>query len=211
MHNNNLIWYAVYGSNLYYERFACYIVGGKPEGSIKTHIGCRSKKLPFASNSFLLPHELYFSRESASWGGGGVAFLKPEINNSAGTYGRLYLITNDQFEDIVKQENDLPENVTIDYQQAFHSGSIIFNENAWYGRLLWLGNHQSYPVVSITAVSENYIPSKPSHTYLKAIIKGLIQVYGMTCPEIAGYLQSKQGIAGLYNTLEIEQLILSVI
>jgi hypothetical protein len=49
-----------------------------------------------------LPYEIYFGKESKSWGGGGVAFLdaeKPSV-----VLGRMYLVSEEQFEDIRTQE-----------------------------------------------------------------------------------------------------------
>jgi hypothetical protein len=49
-----------------------------------------------------LPYEIYFGKESQPWGGGGVAFLdaeKPSV-----VLGKMYLVSEEQFEDIHEQE-----------------------------------------------------------------------------------------------------------
>ncbi len=40
------VWYACYGSNLLYERFKCYILGGTFNGNGRYHDGCQDKTLP---------------------------------------------------------------------------------------------------------------------------------------------------------------------
>src|SRR5204862_84081 len=101
----NLIWYASYGSNLSFrDRFMCYVVGGKPAGSTKENQGCRDKKPPRDNKPISLSFELYFAGHSHSWGGA-VSFIRHGRDASL-TLGRMYLLTEDQFNDVVLQEND---------------------------------------------------------------------------------------------------------
>src|SRR5436305_7842838 len=98
------IWYASYGSNLSYQkRFMCYIAGGRPAGSQNTNPGCRDKTPPIDNKPIAIHLDLYFA-EYSQWWNGGVAFIK-RGNERSKTLGRIYLITDDQFNDVVLQEN----------------------------------------------------------------------------------------------------------
>ena len=78
--NKDLIWYVAYGSNLSSRRFKRYLdqMPGQP--------------LIPESKAFSIPYNIYFDRESSTWGGGGVAFLDPTKEGFA--YGRAYLLTH---------------------------------------------------------------------------------------------------------------------
>ena len=112
------IWYASYGSNLLEERFLCYIKGGKPSGSSKRHDGCFDKTLPQNNAKIYINHELYFARKSKSWDNGGVAFLSEKFESNHKTLGRMYLITPDQFTEVVKQEIDFEGTLELDFDKA---------------------------------------------------------------------------------------------
>lgn len=102
-----LVWYASYGSNLLRSRFMCYIRGGRPKSSSKGYRGCTDKSEPLKDKPVRIPHELYFSGRSSVWGGGGggVAFIKPtRASKGEFTLGRMYLITREQFTQVVRQE-----------------------------------------------------------------------------------------------------------
>jgi hypothetical protein len=99
-----LVWYASYGSNLKRERFVCYIKGGTPKGSAKRNEGCRDKSEPAESRPISINGEIYFAGQSRPWGNGGVAFIR-ENSEQGSTLGRKYLITEEQFNDVVMQEN----------------------------------------------------------------------------------------------------------
>ncbi|TBO55765.1 histone deacetylase, partial [Streptomyces kasugaensis] len=40
------VWYTSYGSNMYLERLACYLVGGRPPGAARGYPGCRDRGMP---------------------------------------------------------------------------------------------------------------------------------------------------------------------
>lgn len=111
------IWYASYGSNLLAKRFSCYIAGGTPPGAQKKYVGCTDKKMPEASKPLTINHELYFARRSKTWHGGGVAFIKPTADPEAKTFGKMYLITAEQFTEVVKQEIRLEGDLIIGLEE----------------------------------------------------------------------------------------------
>jgi hypothetical protein len=148
--DKNYVWYASYGSNINRDRFMCYIQGGSPEGSTRVETGCRDTTPPIAEAAFQIQYPLYFAKEASGWQSQGVGFLglHPEQNDV--TYGKIYLITSEQFLDVVKQENNgLACN--IDLNMVKDKGSVIFRPKAWYGNVLYLGEKDNYPVFTFTA------------------------------------------------------------
>ena len=135
------VWYASYGSNLLHSRFMCYINGGTPEGSSKHCPGCSDKTPPQDCKPVTIPHELYFAKNSPSWEGKGVAFIKSQRDVNVQTLGRMYLITKEQFVQIVRQENGRsPDNhrISIDLGETIAQGESII-KGGWYSRVIYLG------------------------------------------------------------------------
>src|SRR5574341_764364 len=118
MQTHDHIWYASYGSNLSKDRFYCYIMGGRPQGAEKIYVGCRDKTPPVLEKPVILHHELYFAKSSRTWQNGGVGFVRTEPDTSVQTRGNMYLITKEQFCDVIKQEIDSDETITIDFERA---------------------------------------------------------------------------------------------
>jgi len=81
-----------------------YINGGEYRG--ETYKGCRDKTEPEEFGWMYVPYRLYFAKKSSRWGNGGVAFLscKKEFDSKYHTIVRLWKISEEQFEDIHKQE-----------------------------------------------------------------------------------------------------------
>ncbi|MGM0478462.1 MAG: hypothetical protein ACQERC_04490 [Bacteroidota bacterium] len=198
------VWYASYGSNLLESRFLCYILGGLPEGAQKTNPGCTDKSLPLDSKKIAINSELYFAKHAKRWDGGGVGFIDPELNDSVETYGRMYLITTEQFIEVVKQENHYTGDLAIDFQKAQEEGSLIVQANSWYGKLLYLGDQEGHPIFTFT--NENVLSDEinpPSEPYLLTLVNGLKDTYGLNESELKAYFESKLGIKGF----EIEERI----
>jgi hypothetical protein len=102
-----LVWYASYGSNLKRERFMCYIKGGTPKGSTRArpYAGCRNKIDP------RLPADIPAIRTLFRWSIPNMekrrySFYSRSRNiGRTPTLGRTYLITDEQFNQVVMQEN----------------------------------------------------------------------------------------------------------
>ncbi|HZV69556.1 MAG TPA: hypothetical protein VFG10_08430 [Saprospiraceae bacterium] len=198
------IWYASYGSNLLEERFLCYIRGGQPVGSKKPYDGCRDKSLPVVKEEFYISSELYFAKESDSWDNGGVAFIKTNFEPKQSTFGRIYLITPEQFIDVVKQETNGSDSLHIDFGNAISEGSLIFKDPSWYGNLIYLGIQYDYPIFTFTNKINLTPTTKPSTQYLKTIISGIQEAFGnLNTFEILDYLISKEGIKENYSREEL--------
>jgi len=162
---NDYVWYAAYGSNLTYERFLIYIKGGKYKSNEVKYGGCRNKSIPKDTRPVTIPYKMYYGNESSPWGKGGIAFLNTQ--SSGQTLGRMYLITEEQFEDIARQEGP---------------------EEDWYNQSLSLGEYNGVEIVTIT--NKDTRPyHNPSDNYLEVIRIGIKETYPeMSDFEIMKYL-----------------------
>ncbi|RAJ17519.1 hypothetical protein LX77_03878 [Gelidibacter algens] len=204
------VWYASYGSNILESRFHCYILGGQPKGSKKTYFGCTDKTLPQDKEEIYIKSELYFAKISKSWNNCGVGFIKTEFNDKVQTLGRMYLITPEQYAEIVKQETNHEGKLIIDFKKAQEKGSLIFKEKSWYGNLLYLGDHNGNPIFTFTN-EKNLMKeiNPPSEQYLSTIIKGLKETYNLNEIEIKEYFENLSGIKGHEIEKKLSELIKS--
>lgn len=160
----------------------------------KKEIGCHDKTPPTESRKGELPYMLYFAKERSKWGRGGVAFIGHEKAKNETIIGRMYLITDKQFSEVVAQENK-KDGLDIDL------GSVITNgyqkiDDGWYGTIIYLGDKEGSPMFTFTSNnpnSEMFI--KPSPAYLSTIANGLLEL-GMSKEDIINYFFDKKGIQG---------------
>lgn len=167
----DMVWYASYGSNLYRERFLCYICGGSFSGLGRTHEGCRDDALPQQDQMDRFPGRLYFSKHSEIWRGA-VAFVDQHDKTSQ-FLCRRYLITREQFADVYAQENDLPPGrATVDFDAVEKNGTWDSGEG-WYSRVVKLGVCDDFPVYTFTASDHEQARCQPSDAYVRVIVSGL--------------------------------------
>jgi hypothetical protein len=194
--DDRLVWYAVYGSNLLRRRFDCYIQGGNPDGATREYPGCRDKTAPRDARRLVLAHSLYFAERSESWGGA-IVFVRRTVSG-ARTYGRMYLITYGQFNDVVRQENgrDVPGSVVVPSFEAFaRADHWEIDGFRLYGGVIKIGARHGHPILSLTAAHENHEVGAPSEAYVKTIVSGLEETYPcMRKSKIFDYLARTQGI-----------------
>lgn len=199
----DMIWYAAYGSNLSKDRFLCYIKGGQPEGASEGQIGMEDKSPPLMDAPFRIPHELYFADSTDRWGGG-VAFISSESSTKYETLCRIYLIKRQQFIELVAQENRvLKEEVQINFDQLAAKSRYIAC-SGWYGLVLKVGQHAGCPVYTFTrADAKQSKPTPPSETYLRTIIRGLVECWSqLKNDDIVSYTHNM--IQGAYDKEDIE-------
>ncbi|MEK4298213.1 hypothetical protein MKY30_02170 [Oceanobacillus sp. FSL W8-0428] len=192
------VWYVSYGSNISKDRFACYIEGGIPEGSEKEERGCKNTTPPKKTTKAILPYPLYFMKEESKWGEGGVAFIGHEPDNDTRTYARKYLITDEQFGEVVEQENNV-DALHINVQDVMDKGYVDLEEG-WYGRVIYLGKEDGAPMFTFTSpdVMGTHGFSTPPQSYLSMISRGLKEI-GLTEEDIVEYFLSKPGIEGEFT------------
>ena len=174
---SGLVWYAGYGSNLSRDRFACYVGGGTPAGTSRSHAGCRDRTPPRRTTPLRFPGALAFAGESTIWGGG-MAFLDP--GGDGEVVARGYLITVDQLDDVAAQE---PR----------------------YDGLVTVGDRDGVPVVALTS-SGTYEPAAPSAVYLRTLVQGLTDGL-LGADEAIAYLLAAPGVALLWDAATIRALV----
>ena len=188
------IWYASYGSNLNRDRFMCYIEGGRPHGSTHQNSGARDRTPPTDNGTVTLPYDLYFAGYSNGWNGA-PAFIRK--SNDKRTYFRMYRISDDQFNDVVLQENGKPVD-GVRFVPAFEEllaiPEFILPGNPLYGKLLHVGDDGGSPILTFSTALDLPI-APPSAAYIKVIASGLKETYPhMSNSDICEYLSQCDGI-----------------
>jgi hypothetical protein len=207
----NQVWYASYGSNLLRERFMAYIRGGRVPGAGFEQAGCTDKTPPKQDVGILILHRLYFAWTSAPWENAGVAFIREEKEDTARTLGRMYLISEDQFRDVVLQENGhrrMDVDLGMDLERTVEEGSSVL-PGLRYGSLLHLGQEQGYPIFTFTASWEDdQAPINPPGTkYLEVITRGLKEAYRLTNEGVVDYLRNVPGIPEGFTEAELARIV----
>ena len=113
------LWYAAYGSNLSRERFQVYLQGGRPIGGARKYPGCRDPLGPDRDVSLMIPGGLRFVGVSSVWGGGMAVYDARAVGQVA---ARAYLISAEQFVDILAQETRLEPDLEADLTAVRETG-----------------------------------------------------------------------------------------
>lgn len=177
----------------------CYIEGGTPLGSRKRNPGCRDSTLPRAIQPVLLDFEIFFAGHFAGWGGG-AAFIR-ESSTDSKTLGRMYLITEEQFNDVVLQENGRivdGTRIVPEVERLGREREYPIRELRTYSRLLRVGERDGCSILTFTSGKEHRMPAAPpSEPYVRIIAMGLRQAYpAMPDDEIVQYFMQADGVSG---------------
>lgn len=144
------VYYASYGSNLYFDRMNVYIQGGSPNGGKTVYEGARDKTPIIESIPVALPGTVHYAGASTVWDGGGVAFLDSTTRGQS--LGRAHLISAGQFDDVVFAEsngNATPDGTPVDLNATITQGRMV--GKGLYSTLQHVGDHNGVPVVTFTA------------------------------------------------------------
>lgn len=182
----NYVWYAGYGSNLLRERFLSYIQGGSFRLGGRKCQGCKDKTPPVYAEPTTIAGKIYFAKNSSSWSGGGIAFIKnfsPEEANNGKVFARMWKITEEQFDCVRDQEG-----------------------RNWYDILIDLGERSDGSRIVTLTNSGSLSPSKPSKEYLSTIALGLRETFDLGNKEIEDYLRGMSGIVGFYSEEELDSI-----
>jgi hypothetical protein len=188
------VYYASYGSNLSFARFACYLRGGKPPGASRNFNGARDRALPSDSIALTIGHRLYFTGISKIWGGA-PAFIDTTSTSEHGALARAYLITWEQFEDVVAQENGR-HTAPIDIEETeLNDGFSRCIGPGRYENLLCVGRQNGHPIATFTAPwsLSDIQPAEPAPAYLAMLIGGLRQSHSLDDTAITDYLTAALG------------------
>ncbi|KAF8399592.1 hypothetical protein HHK36_015460 [Tetracentron sinense] len=200
------IWYASYGSNMWKQRFLCYIEGGQMEGMQKPCSGSIDRRPPKEIMWKTVPHRLFFGRsQTRTWGTGGVAFLHPESSIHDKAYLCLYKITLEQFNDLLLQENHPSHDMTSPLFDLTALDSISRNQSiplealkgSWYSNVVCLGKEGDLPILTMTCPLldiEGFKSGKlpmhaPPKEYVTTILKGLVEGRQLSEEEAMAYIQ----------------------
>ncbi|WP_018657885.1 hypothetical protein [Actinomadura flavalba] len=199
------LWYAAYGSNLYRERFACYLAGGRPSGAAVHYTGCRDPRPAAADRAVTLPGGIYFGATSATWGGG-VAFYDPALPGRAAA--RAYLLTLGQFSDVIAQEMHRPVSDDVDLTEVFATGRQRVGPGR-YETILRVGEHEGHPVLTFTAPHgiDGAALNAPAPAYLRMLGNGLREAHGWSPVRAASYLRGRPGASGTWTVSAVRALL----
>lgn len=208
---SELVWYASYGSNLLRERFLAYLRGGRPPGAKFVQVGCSDPTLPRHDHGVMILHGLYFAAMSSQWENAGVAFVDTKREPMAKTLGRMYLISADQFKEVVLQENGyrrMNVDLGMDLEKTLQEGSTEL-KTGLYRTLLCLGEEGGYPIFTFTAAGGvgGSSLNPPGPLYLTIIVRGLKETFGLSDRGIVEYLRDRPGIQGLLSVQDLEKTV----
>lgn len=203
MNKNDYVWYSCYGSNLHEDRFMCYIKGGKPKNSTRVEIGCKDKTPPKENRAYKLNRPLYYAKNSPHWNNGGSSFVGQTPHKDNFTLSRMYLITKEQFIDLVNQENSAKD-IKINFEKAIKN-QISKVADTKFGILLYIEHVDNMPVFTFTNEDEmgDSPFTKPDILYLKTIVAGLKEIYNLSNQQFVDYFIKKPGIEGNYTEVEL--------
>lgn len=203
---DHLIWYASYGSNVNRERFLCYLRGGVPAGTTVTQRGARDPSLPLDDAPCTFGSAIRFAGHSPRWGGA-PAFLEHQ-RSVFGGLGRRYLITKEQFADVVAQENGIDGAISIPFDEVLPGTQTVIEARA-YDSIVGLAPAHGIPVATFTSstVPEDRPAAPPSAAYLGTIIRGLAEVHRLDGHELARHLHRADGVAPTWSVEGIRRLL----
>lgn len=216
--NPQFVWYASYGSNLYLERFLKYIEGGKLEAPEREYTGCVDKTHPRQSRSLIICHELFFACRSPLWNAA-MAFVRQAESNSR-TFGRMYLITDEQFDQVVRQERGMTaagprlcpdlsymaEHPMCYLNRQDPSRPSPTDRQCSYGMILNLGAEEGHPILTFTAVGPDaeIVTRAPSREYIQFITHGIRETFpDVTLEQIRAYFLECDGVRGRISAEEL--------
>jgi hypothetical protein len=186
------IWYVAYGSNLSRERFCYYLRGGRPDGAERDYPGCRDTSDELESFGLLITGGLYFAGRSSGWRGG-MAFYDPEAPGEVAA--RAYLITAEQFVDVLAQETLRSPGMALDLTPTFR-GDRYSNGVGGYSILVGVGCRRGVPLVTFTRDRRSASTlMAPTVHYLAAMATGLREAHGWSFTQIDRYLSALPGAA----------------
>lgn len=181
----------------------CYIRGGTAPGSQYVNPGCSDATEPRGDVALSLSHGLYFAGASQMWTGG-VAFIRPTPDGQ-NTLARAYLITWQQFEEIVAQES-CRAHAPIRFATLRAAGYCDVGHDM-YDRLVYCSDRQGYPMVSFTTPRTYASYTAPVLPYVQRVAAGLMEAHGLSPRAAAAYLASVPGIRGAHGQRRLEALL----
>lgn len=204
----NLIWYVGYGSNLSQSRMLNYIEGTVPGGLSSKQEGCRDNQSPKRTVGLEIQGKMHFAGRTSRWGGGGSAYI--DRDPRARSLAKGFLITMEQLDDIVAQENGREVgSVRLDTAKVLAEGSMLVDPTFVYCELVHLGDYDGVPAFTLTgdfsaqdslehsrfeAVASDISTRAPNLNYIRTIGIGLEETFGLSKAQQAEYLRGASGL-----------------
>jgi hypothetical protein len=197
------LWYVAYGSNLSVERFRVYLDGGTPVGGARDYPGARDARGPLEDAAVLIPGGLRFVGVSSVWGGGMAVY---DAQADGEVAARAYLITAEQFVDVLAQEMRLQPDLEVDLAAVHETGWHTLGPGR-YQTLAHVGDREGLPLLTFTSADVEHHPlNAPSEGYLRTIALGLQQAHGWTAAAVGYYLARFPGAAGVWSPAAVAAL-----
>ena len=136
--------------------------GGQPEGSERNYPGCRDTSDAVDSFGLLITGGVYFAGQSSGWGAG-MAFYDAEAKGEVAA--RAYLITTEQFVDVLAQETRRSPGMTLDLEPLFQ-GERYSTGVGGYPLLVRVGKRGALPLVTFTRRADYRLASSGSERAL---------------------------------------------
>lgn len=148
---------------------------------------------------------IYFALESVVWSGG-MAFYDPTLPGRVAA--RAYLVSVEQFCDIVEQEMHREPTRTLDLREVISTGRQRVGPGR-YETLYRVGTKDGSPLLTFSAPwsADDVDFNRPSVGYLRMLADGLRQAHGWTVEEIAAYLAEVPGAAGEWSVADLHDLL----
>lgn len=195
-----LLWYAAYGTNLLPARMACYLAGGWPHGASRADEGCRDPTPPRETRTLTVPGSVRFAGRSGVWGGG-MAFLVP--GGAGDVHVRAYLLRWEQLCDLVAQETRRPVGRTFALAAV---GPTRHGMSEVYDVVLDVGTIGERRLVTLTS-SRDHPANPPTAAYLRTMLAGLADGFGLDPDERVAYLARIDGVSPTWTRGSLRDLL----
>ena len=197
------LWYVAYGTNLSRARFQVYLHGGRPLGGARDYPGARDPLAPERDFGLMIPGGLRFLGASSVWGGG-LAVYDPRAAGEVAA--RAYLITAEQFVDVLAQEMRLQPGLAVDLAPMQEARWHSYGPGC-YQTVVSLGAREGLPMLTFTCAEVDDRPANPpSESYLRTMALGLRESHGWTRSQIGAYLAGCPGAAGAWSPESISDI-----
>ena len=119
---------------------------------------------------------------------------------------RAYLITAEQFVDVLAQEMRLDPILDVDLTEVRETGWQSLGPGR-YQTLAHLGDRDGLPMLTFTSADVHHHPlNAPSEGYLRTIAVGLRESHGWTSATVGRYLAQFPGAEGTWSPEAIEEV-----
>ena len=150
----------------------------------------------------MIPGGLRFVGVSSVWGGGMAVYDAEAAGEIA---ARAYLITAEQFVDVLAQEMRLEPGLDVNLSLVRETGWHSLGPGR-YQTLAHVGSRDDLPMLTFTSADVDHRVNAPSEGYLRTIAGGLRESHGWTKAAIGRYLAQFPGAAGVWRPDSIERL-----